>query len=103
VIFFARVSSVGAARPVNVLNTSVAGLGERRADHFPAREIRAGPHIHLQDEHIARSLEAIGLDVEHPEITVIRGNGDWKMMLSEYALVSRNEAASGGVFDLTTS
>ncbi len=31
------------------------------------------------------------------------GDSDWKMMLSEYALVSRNEAASGGVFDLTTA
>lgn len=31
------------------------------------------------------------------------GDTDVKMILSEYALVSRNEAASGGVFDLTTS
>lgn len=31
------------------------------------------------------------------------GDSDAKTILSEYALVSRNEAASGGVFDLTTS
>ncbi len=31
------------------------------------------------------------------------GDADNKMILSEYALVARNEAASGGVFDLTTS
>ena len=31
------------------------------------------------------------------------GDSDRRQMLSEYALVSRNEKASGGVFDLTTS
>jgi hypothetical protein len=31
------------------------------------------------------------------------GDSDLKVLLSEYALVSRNEAASGGVFDLTTA
>jgi Family of unknown function (DUF5309) len=31
------------------------------------------------------------------------GDSDLKVLISEYALVSRNEAASGGVFDLTTS
>ena len=31
------------------------------------------------------------------------GDSDRKSILSEYALVSRNEKASGGVFDLTTS
>jgi hypothetical protein len=31
------------------------------------------------------------------------GDSERFQMLSEYALVSRNEKASGGVFDLTTS
>jgi hypothetical protein len=31
------------------------------------------------------------------------GDSDRRMMLSEYALVARNEKGSGGVFDLTTS
>jgi hypothetical protein len=31
------------------------------------------------------------------------GDSDWKEILSEYALVARNEKASGGVFDNTTS
>jgi Family of unknown function (DUF5309) len=31
------------------------------------------------------------------------GDSDRRMLLSEYALVARNEKASGGVFDLTTS
>jgi hypothetical protein len=31
------------------------------------------------------------------------GDSDFKVILSEYCLVSRNEAASGGVFDLTTA
>jgi hypothetical protein len=31
------------------------------------------------------------------------GDSDRKELLSEYALVARNEKASGGVFDLTTS
>ncbi len=31
------------------------------------------------------------------------GNSDWKEILSEYTLVARNEKASGGVFDNTTS
>src|SRR5712671_5101481 len=31
------------------------------------------------------------------------GDSDRRQMLSEYALVSRNEKASGGVFDLTTA
>jgi hypothetical protein len=31
------------------------------------------------------------------------GDSDRRQMLSEYALVSRNEKVSGGVFDLTTS
>jgi len=31
------------------------------------------------------------------------GDSDRRMMLSEYALVARNEKSSGGVFDLTTS
>lgn len=31
------------------------------------------------------------------------GDSDAKEVLSEYALVSRNEASSGGIFDLTTS
>ena len=31
------------------------------------------------------------------------GDSDSKELLSEYALVARNEKASGGVFDLTTS
>ena len=30
------------------------------------------------------------------------GDSDRKELLSEYALVARNEKASGGVFDLTT-
>ena len=31
------------------------------------------------------------------------GDSERRQMLSEYALVARNEKASGGVFDLTTS
>jgi hypothetical protein len=31
------------------------------------------------------------------------GDSDWKEILSEYALVARNEKASGGVFDNTTA
>lgn len=31
------------------------------------------------------------------------GDSDWKEILSEYALVARNEKSSGGVFDLTTA
>src|ERR1700724_2539291 len=31
------------------------------------------------------------------------GDSDWKEILSEYTLVARNEKASGGVFDNTTS
>jgi hypothetical protein len=31
------------------------------------------------------------------------GDSDQRQILSEYALVARNEKASGGVFDLTTS
>jgi hypothetical protein len=31
------------------------------------------------------------------------GDSDLKVILSEYTLVSRNEKASGGVFDNTTS
>jgi hypothetical protein len=31
------------------------------------------------------------------------GDSDWKEILSEYSLVARNEKASGGVFDNTTS
>ncbi len=31
------------------------------------------------------------------------GDSDRRQILSEYALVSRNEKSSGGVFDLTTS
>jgi hypothetical protein len=31
------------------------------------------------------------------------GDSDWKEILSEYALVARNEKSSGGVFDNTTS
>jgi hypothetical protein len=31
------------------------------------------------------------------------GDSDRRMMLSEYALVARNEKSGGGVFDLTTS
>jgi hypothetical protein len=31
------------------------------------------------------------------------GDSDRRQVLSEYALVSRNEKASGGIFDLTTS
>jgi hypothetical protein len=31
------------------------------------------------------------------------GDSDWKEILSEYALVARNEKSSGGVFDCTTS
>jgi hypothetical protein len=31
------------------------------------------------------------------------GDSEWKMILSEFTLEARNEAASGGVFDLTTS
>src|SRR6185369_14551425 len=31
------------------------------------------------------------------------GDSDRRQILSEYCLVSRNEKASGGVFDLTTS
>jgi hypothetical protein len=31
------------------------------------------------------------------------GDSDRRQILSEYTLVSRNEKASGGVFDLTTS
>ncbi len=31
------------------------------------------------------------------------GDSDRRYMLSEYALVARNEKSSGGVFDLTTS
>jgi hypothetical protein len=31
------------------------------------------------------------------------GDSERRQMLSEYTLVARNEKASGGVFDLTTS
>jgi len=38
-------------------------------------------------------------------MAVIRGelDNERRQILSEYALVSRNEKASGGVFDLTTA
>jgi hypothetical protein len=39
--------------------------------------------------------------VQHPLAKT--GDSDRRMMLTEYSLVARNEKASGGVFDNTTS
>jgi hypothetical protein len=60
-----------------------------------------------------RSRDALVLDMDYWAMATLRdfeqtelaktGDSDRVQILSEYTLVSRNEAASGGVFDLTTA
>src|SRR6266540_6650156 len=50
---------------------AVAGASEWDRHHATAVEVGDRPHLHLQHEHVARALEAIGHDLEPAEVRLV--------------------------------
>ena len=112
------------------LKTAIAGETHEYTDMYPgmAREARAEGFEEIADwfetlakaershaNRFQRARDALVLQMDMWAVAYLpgrkmvsiplakTGDSERRQMLSEYCLVSRNEKASGGVFDLTTS
>lgn len=65
----------------------------------PSRQVRARDVLVLQPDMFAIAFLRNMIEIDLAKT----GDSDRRQVLSEYALVARNEKSSGGVFDLTTS
>lgn len=74
---------------------------------FGRQKVVANPHMRTRDCLVLQSdMWAIGFTPGRKMVRrplAVTGDSDRVQLLSEYTLEARNESASGGVFDLTTS